>query len=793
MAYRLLALWLGLILLIIAAPPAKAQTPSGLTMTVQAAFNGNFKFGEWLPIFVTVENTGPDLQAEIQVVIDNSRGQLNYVVPADLPSGARKRFTLYTLPNSFSRVLDVALMQGETELAGQGIQIERVFNDRYVVGVLAADSTGLELYSLVDLPGRRQRPKVISLTLDDIPDRGDGLRLLNTLILNDVDTTGLIPNQQAALTSWVSDGGRLIIGGGAGAVRTLSGLPVELLPVSLNGQQEIGQLPALEAYTDSPISIPGPFLLATADPLSEALTLLAQETTPLVVEQPLGSGAINFVALDLSQAPFNAWAGTEIFAANLLSPGAAWPENLPPDISRWQMTDNQMSFALTNLPALDLPSIRFLGILLAGYIFLIGPVNYLVLRRLDRLAWAWATIPLLTVTFALLSYGIGLGLRGSDIIVNKISVVKLEQDGNASRSRTYVGVFSPNQQDYDIAIDGRSLIRAIGEGYNPWSGEVSAGTLTVLQGEPAKVRGLAVNQWSMQSFVAESDGHYPTGLVGNLFPVHDAIRGRIHNQSDYTWRDVLVFFNGRKEQLGDLAPGAEAEIALDFAEGTNPEFRYGSWWLFQDENGTMPSNRETQFKQNVLDGVIFNNGLPAGQAEPMVIAWADNSPLNVSIDEGVPATQETMLAYGTLPLHFDGEVRSFPPGFTTVETIELAGDAGTCNLKGYFLARGSVEFRLSMPEEARDLTIDDLKLYLMSDGNWQHGQLPIIELYDRQDQTWVSLDTADYGANPITEPERFFDPAVAAMTVRMTAGQEDAPMFGGGCIYYDLSLHGQRS
>ena len=44
--------------------------------------------------------------------------------------------------------------------------------------------------------------------------------------------------------------------------------------------------------------------------------------------------------------------------------------------------------------------------MLAGYILLVGPVNYFVLRWRDRLAWAWITIPTLTLAFSALAYGI---------------------------------------------------------------------------------------------------------------------------------------------------------------------------------------------------------------------------------------------------------------------------------------------------------------------------------------------------------------------------------------------------
>ena len=52
-----------------------------------------------------------------------------------------------------------------------------------------------------------------------------------------------------------------------------------------------------------------------------------------------------------------------------------------------------MALALQNLPVLALPSLNILAVLLGVYIVFVGPVNYLVLRRLKKLDWGWVTIP----------------------------------------------------------------------------------------------------------------------------------------------------------------------------------------------------------------------------------------------------------------------------------------------------------------------------------------------------------------------------------------------------------------
>ena len=117
------------------------------------------------------------------------------------------------------------------------------------------------------------------------------------------------------------------------------------------------------------------------------------------------------MALDLSSSPFNAWIGTTSFFAKLLAPGATYPDWMPPDMSPRQLATGPISNALSNLPSLDLPSARTVVLLLAVYILLVGPVNYIVLRWRKKLHWGWVTIPLITLVFTGLSFGVGYAKR----------------------------------------------------------------------------------------------------------------------------------------------------------------------------------------------------------------------------------------------------------------------------------------------------------------------------------------------------------------------------------------------
>ncbi|NJN97500.1 MAG: hypothetical protein HC875_27170 [Anaerolineales bacterium] len=786
--------------------PTPLQAAPALEMTVEPGFGGRFKYGEWLPVFVELENFGPDLLGEIRVVITSPTGQLDFNLPAELPTGARKRYTLYILPNNFSRSAKVEFVVGDETYLTRQIKLAVIPNDRYVIGSVSVNMAGLAEVNPPKLAGRRERADLINLALADLPERHEGWRMLNALILNDIDTSALTPAQRTALNRWVAEGGRLVLGGGAGAARTLAGLPDELQPVTLAGQQEVAALPGLERFAGASILVPGPFLLAQAQPAPQANVLLNNEAKPdnssalasdsaLIIELPFGAGHVDFIALDLSQSPFNAWGGVSEFIEKLLSPGAAWPQFLATDIAPQQMSDSQMYYALTNLPALDLPSIRFLGLLLAGYILLVGPLNYLVLRWRDRLSWAWITIPVITLTFSGLAFGLGFGLRGSDIIINQVSIVELGQSSQPKRAQTYVGIFSPRRQSYDIQVNAETLLRPFGQGaYDPWSGAVNTGgTMRVSQGNPARMQGLTIDQWSMQSFMAETlPGEQPELLV-QLTVERSSISGQVENRGSATWEDLVFIFNAQFQKLGNLAPGQTAQIRLDFEDSAPIISGFGSYMLFQDQMGQNSGmNREVTFKQSILDGTIFNSNRPDLNDQPILIAWQkNNSPLAIELAGYETDTQANTLLYYPMTLNFDTAQVSLPPGFSQLELVSATGDASTCNygagLDGSYVYQGTAETRLSLPSQLYHVQPERLDLYLRTDGSWPN--LPTIELYDRLKESWTPLENAKTGANPLHDATRFYNPDDASLQVRISSNGGN----GGGCLFLDLALEGERS
>ncbi len=785
--------------------PAFAQSQT-LTLKAEAAYNGYFKYGEWLPVWVELQNQGADLEAEVRVSITSSQGTLVFSAPVALPSGSHKRMPVYVLPNNFSRELVVQLMNEGKVLASQSITIRPQPNISYMIGLLAPERGALSLLNGVKFPGQ-ERPKILTdLSLDQLPDRAEGLRSFDLLVINDVDTAQMTAEQSAALSGWVQQGGHLVIGGGTGAQRTAAGLPAYLLPAKVSGTGEVNAetLKALADFAGSdPILSAGPFIAAQSQ-AADSQVLVGDSNLPLLLERSWGAGNVSFVAFDLAGIPFNGWPGTQSFWQALIGPAGSYPDYMPFDISPRQFRANQLVYPLSNIPSLDLPSIKGISILLGIYMLFVGPINYLVLRWRKRLHLAWVTIPILTALFTAGTFGIGYSLRGNDLILNKIALVQTQPNGTASVT-SYMGLFSPRMQSYEVAVQGEGLISPMsGVDGSPWNSgpaPVSGGEMVFVQDQPAKVKGLSVNQWAMQSFMSEGTWTDFGIFKGDLRIENDNLVGTVRNDTGYTLKDVVITLQSRFQKLGDLAPGEQKDINLGLANLQSDRFGPPlSYRLYQQDFTNGPPPREMELKSNIVNSVFENtsfsklassrlmpNGKPDTASSVIIFGWLDQAPPDVTVADNRLSQKATVLVYGNLNYSLpQSGFLTVPAGLIPGTMTKVPSDGGNCGTAtSVHMGKSQAEFEYQIPGNLVGLQINTLKLAISSDSGSMPG-LPSVALYDWGNQSWVNLQDPIQGTNIIQNAQAYVN---ENGTARVQLNSQSDTF---GCIYLDLGLEAER-
>jgi hypothetical protein len=773
-------------------------------MRAVAAFEGRFKYGQWLPIWVELENQGVDQRAEVQVRVNSRSGVITYAAPADLPTGARKRIPLYVPPNSFSHELEVQLVDVSTAnrrevLATQKIEVEPLANIYYLIGIVAPERGALSLLAGITLPGRDRPVEIVDLLPTQLPERVEGLRSFDMIILNDVDTAGLSSEQNRTLAGWVSAGGRLVIGGGAGARATAAGLPPSLLPIVPTELFEVTEVDELATFAGGEVRTPGPFTVAHGETIDGQI-LVGGEALPLVIERALGEGFVDYVALDLAGLPFDGWTHTTDFWEQLAGPGAIYPEWMPSDVSMDSMRMDQMNYALSMLPSLDLPSVRGLAILLAIYIVLVGPANYLVLRKVHRLHLAWFTIPLITVIFSAGAFGIGYALRGNDLILNKIALITPADEGLATVT-SFIGLFSPAQQSYEITVQGDGLLSPVTRNADPWSagGAMAIGEMIFVQGTPNRLQGLAINQWSMQNFMLETRWENFGAIHAEFQLDGNALVGEIHNDTAYSLEDAVLVWGDSFQRIGDL-PASET-LAVDMELTNTAGFMQGSsfaWRLYQEEMNTQQGrlSPRLELRRTILDNLIQGpmgvseifQPKPGDLQEIFFFAWMDQAPPQVTIAEQEPSQQTTALLYTAFPYELPtGGVITLPPGTLPGQLVELPQEGGACgqgNTTAVYIGRGNAIFDFTIPAEFRDIDIESLRVSIQTDGGWTVA--PTVAIYDWERETWLALESPELGVNTVDYVSSMLAES-SKIRVRLSTDVNQ-----GGCLYLNLGLKGAR-
>lgn len=799
--------------------PSESTAQAKPEMTVTPAFDGYFKYGEWLPLSIDLENSGQDIEAEVRVRVPRANGGVTFTAPVSLPSGAHKLVTLFILPNNYSHSLDVDLVSNGKVLVSKKAAMNPMMNINIIIGLVTPERGALSLLNGLQYPNNQRPVQVVDVNLWQLPEQMEGLRSFDVLIFNAIDTSKLTPGQTASLAAWVQLGGRLIFGGGAGAELTLSGIPADLLPVKLDGKQNISSdgLDELVSFAKGQeIKAAGEFVV-NKTVLTNSLVLAGTSDLPLVSERSNGRGYVDFVALDLSSSPFEGWSSTERFWETLLRTSEDF-FNQPTDVSQRSIRASMMSNPLTMIPSMELPSIKWLAAILAVYILIVGPVNYLLLKKKNRLHWAWFTIPGVTILFSGAAFGGGYLMKGNDILIHKIGVLEIQPGGSALVS-SYMGLFSPSQKSYQVEVPGGSLLSPIMDENLPYNIAGPGSEITLIQGKPSILKGLTVNQWSMQSFMTEETISDFGRISGDLKIEDGKLVGTVQNGLKQVLKDTTLIMRNQFIRLGDLNPGQEVEVTLNFSSDLALRGMPVYYRIYENNMGDLstPERSLIDLKRAILSPLFDNQimfkinaqfvgggggggfvgggggGGSAGgeniqtEQDVMVIGWVDQVPPDISVFSEKTAVQTLGLVYDylTYKLPVSGEI-NFPPGILQGRLIKSdAGPCGPMDSINFFFDKGmeaQVEYRLPTPESYQYTQLD---LRLATDGP-AGTALPDVALYDWQAEKWSKFPGANFGINIIKEPERYIG---SNGEVQLQFGQENAIQMG-GCTFVDLGFHG---
>jgi hypothetical protein len=427
-------------------------------------------------------------------------------------------------------------------------------------------------------------------------------------------------------------------------------------------------------------------------------------------------------------------------------------------------------------------------------------------------------MPLLIVGFTVAAYAYGTSLRGSEVIVNEVAVVRGAPGTDAAQAQVYFGVFSPTRAEYELRIPGGALLSAPYAGETWGQGAASAG-LDVVQADPSRVRGLAVAYGSLRAIRGDTPISAPAVEV-ELRVEGARLRGSLTNASERTLLAAALVLGMNVATLGDIGPGQTRTVDMALAGGAFgralSERVFGAQ-VFPGGSGglTGAAYLRDQVRRQLIDQLTFdpffggNGTLPADG--PVLLAWAGEPLVPVEVEGSRPQRTGDALYYVPLQLQASGQV-TFTPDLVRTTVVEadaqfFSKDPYNVNLGlGYaVLACRPIAFdgrfeasrvllafntgeQATLPNPGTDVEPEPAPTPASTPEpgasaapvapppDW--GGLPAVDVLDVRTGEWRRLPGPVAGMSiSIRDPGRFVDPASGTLQLRFVNDQAESVNF----------------
>jgi len=444
-----------------------------------------------------------------------------------------------------------------------------------------------------------------------------GFASLDLLILYDPDWDQMRPDQVKAIVDWIAGGGKaLVVLGNIGLPEgLLKGLGLDVAPLrQLDLAPDL--LARLQLQTDQAASVPC-FPLGLHDPGAAYRCEVTDANACVFAVMPVGFGRIGVLGFDPaglgeSQASRSSPFWAELICAILEDPlvlpaaGASSEPRMPVGRSgpgqrniaenqyqirtirmagpatqeasgsqqqQWSFSTSKSHVVATQILGYlqSISQMRPLSIwpilgLLVLLALLIGPVDYLVLKRLDRQPWTWVTSGFWIVAFTVGAYYGVQALRGGSLQLRVVSVL----DGIAGTDRAwathYSGLFAPRSDQYqfeDLAANQWwSGIAPVGTQVYQNPQHLGSRDIYCLQHDGGNLpAALPVNIWTMQYTITEQ-AIPDLPVQATVRREGDGVRIEVTNLSDAAFDYGFVLLAGRRPvTFGQVAAGASASYS----------------------------------------------------------------------------------------------------------------------------------------------------------------------------------------------------------------------------------------
>lgn len=403
--------------------PAAAQKPSDVQVRAWLSTGTKVHPGRCQAVTVEIQNLGPERTFSLTL---QHGSQLPMTAPLNVkvPAGARQELQL-AVPSfeGWGGELEVFVRNRERILTSASLKYDTFGEGLAVLLVAPPDKSFgfLGGYSeLLPETNGNHPPVYLNAQNVGLPTHWSGFLAADLIVVHDLPRLNLPASTLQALADWTRAGGRLVLvsSGDPGEYR---GTPLEsLLPLAPGSSADLAACPIVTGELR-----PGAVVEEQLDGL------------PALLQAPALQGSVWQFTVPASRDTVLGSDRSKKFWKPVLN-----------DIKPFDGFGLRSENLLYRLPEASLPSPGLMAWGLVFYVLIVGPINFFLLKKRDRMLWIFVSVPVLAVAFTLGMFLTTQLSRGTVTVVREVGLLKLTSGRSRGLLEGQATLFSPFPHRY---------------------------------------------------------------------------------------------------------------------------------------------------------------------------------------------------------------------------------------------------------------------------------------------------------------------------------------------------------
>lgn len=573
----------------------KVIETNGIEVLISKESTKLLRIGRTAEVEIEIRGKEIGFCGSVEVVVpDANKDSIVYQKKVDvLPNRTKQVTVAFEIINKFRQYQLRLVQKGGDIMLNQTMEVTvDTSMEAIYIGVLATNHTR---YSYLETDTTKVHP----IQLEDFSSHKGGLNAFDILVVDDFDTHQMSKEQYNNLISWVCDGGTIVLGTGKQYERVLSVfLKEKLFEFQVDGLQEkqvgfdmtASELDMLTQHLLFKKNIADSFqkekMTVLSGRMQEGIEVVYEDGTVLLEKMNYSQGAIELFHVSLKRSDQRGTVLDEVIRKLILD---HMSKTRKLELQEGTFCQNVSNYKYTALPTQEdtrFPHVAIYCVTVGIYIFLIGPVLYIILSKKDRKHLVWPIVIMVSLVCSVLLFVIGTKTRITHLQGNYFNVLYLDKE--KSTETIVFSLITPFQGEYEVRLPQSVQVQPLNH-HTYWYYMEEEEELTlksegrqtiefgsalkeetyqknetdeVWEGTPevTKIRIEQYPSFSPLYYSVKNNFTFEEEFDATLTYTLDGVRGSLHNQLGFDLSNAVLVGAGSLHGLGTLKDGSTLKI-----------------------------------------------------------------------------------------------------------------------------------------------------------------------------------------------------------------------------------------